>query len=152
MAKIQLSSGFSIIPEGVYTFRISKINHEVDFGKLQITCETADGQEYVEKYTFLKSDGSANEGAIKAFSFFARRVLNDNTIEDVDPEEFVGHFFNARVEHKQTEKKDKPGEFWTNVSLQDVEVAYGFDGQDVPEAGYETIAPDGFDVDAILGL
>lgn len=145
MAKITLASGFSIIPEGVYTFLIKGVQHDVDFGKLKISCAAADGTTHDETYKLIKTDGSANEGAIKAFSFFARRVLDDNTLTEIDPAELVGHYFNARVEHTQTEKRDKPGEYWTNVSLQDITAAYGYDGKDVPEAA------DIDDLDDILG-
>ena len=39
MAKIGLSEGFSVIPEGTYVFKITKVNYKEDFGKMEVRAE-----------------------------------------------------------------------------------------------------------------
>ena len=49
MAKIGLSEGFSLIPEGTHVFQIVKVNYKEDFGKMEVTMQLATGQKHVER-------------------------------------------------------------------------------------------------------
>lgn len=141
MPLIKLTGGFTPIPEGTHVFKITKVDYKETFGKLEIHMETAEGKKHVERFSFLKSDGSTNDKAFSAFSFFARTILNDNTAEEIDPEDLVGHYFRATVEHDVQPSKKKEGETVTWVKLTDKEPADGFDDGDVPEEEEEEEAP-----------
>lgn len=99
MGKISLSEGFSVIPEGTYVFKIVKVDYKEAYGKLEITMKTAKGQQHTERFSLLKPDGSSNEGALNAFSYFAKTALNDYGVEEIDPQDLVGHFMECDVEH-----------------------------------------------------
>lgn len=72
MAKIGLSDGFSLIPEGTHIFKITGVSYKEAFGKLEITMQTQSGAKHIERFSLLKTDGSPNEGALNAFSYFAK--------------------------------------------------------------------------------
>ena len=40
MAKIGLSDGFSLIPEGTHVFKITGVSYKEAFGKLEVTMQT----------------------------------------------------------------------------------------------------------------
>lgn len=99
MGKIALSEGYTVIPEGTHIFKIVEVNYKEAYGKLEIKMKTAKGQVHTERFSLIKQDGSSNEGALNAFSYFARTALNDYTAQDIDPEELVGYFIECDVEH-----------------------------------------------------
>ena len=63
MAKIGLTEGFTLIPEGTHVFQITDVKYKEDFGKLEIYMQTQNGSKHIERFSLLKSDGSPNEGA-----------------------------------------------------------------------------------------
>ena len=70
MAKIKLSEGgFTLIPEGVTTFKIVGAKYDEDFGKLEIEMQTKSGLKHTEKYSLLNKDGEVNQKAVNAFSW-----------------------------------------------------------------------------------
>ena len=120
MAKIKLSDGgFTIIPEGTHVFKISTVNYKEDFGKLEITMETASGLKHTERFSLLKPDGSENQGALNAFSYFAKVALNDFAKQEIDPQELVGHFMECDVTHDVLPSNREPGKTVTFVRLGD---------------------------------
>ena len=75
MAKMKLSeSSFSLIPEGITTFKIMAVDDSKyeDFGILVVKMQTAKGETHSERFTLMKENGEVNEGALKAWSYFAR--------------------------------------------------------------------------------
>ena len=72
MAKIGLSEGFSLVPEGTHVFKIITVNYKEDFGKMEVVMQTQSGLKHTERFSLLKSDGEPNEGALNAFSYFAK--------------------------------------------------------------------------------
>ena len=83
MAKLKLSeSGFTLIPEGTTTFKIVEVEYKEDFGKLTVTMQTKSGSKHTERFTLLNNKGEINEGAVKAFSFFAKTALNNFSLEN----------------------------------------------------------------------
>ena len=77
MAKIGLIEGFTLIPEGTHVFQITNVKYKEDFGKLEIYMQTQNGSKHIERFSLLKSDGSPNEGAYNAFSYFAKTALGN---------------------------------------------------------------------------
>lgn len=147
MAKIGLSSGFSLIPEGTHVFQITAVNYKEAFGKLEINMQTQDGLKHIERYSLLKANGATNEGALNAFSYFAKTALQDDDRSEVDPEELVGRFIECDVEHEVVQKKDgKEGETSTFARLREKRASDGW------ETVQTTSAPaGGFDLSALLG-
>lgn len=148
MAKIKLvEGGFSLIPEGVTIFKVTEVEHDEDFGKIDCTLQTKDGQTHHEKFTYINQMGEINEGALKAFSYFAKNCLNNFAIDEIDDQDIVGCYIKATVKHeKYTAKSGKnEGKEMTAVRLNDYSVALGFEG--VTKGNPEPIEDDGDDMD-----
>lgn len=132
MAKIGLSEGFSLIPEGTHVFKIVKVNYKEDFGKLEITMETASGQKHMERFSLLDKKGETNQGALNAFSYFAKTALDDFSAEEIDPEELVGYFIRCEVTHEEVESNRTAGKMLKFVRLGEKEPCDGFDEAETP--------------------
>lgn len=130
MAKIKLvETGWSMIPEGNYTFKITKADYNEDFGKMEISMVTKSGQTHNERFSLITKKGNANEGAMKAFSYFAKTALGNFDVEEIDPADLEGCYLSARVEHVESETiSEKTGEPFVNVRLQDMKSAVSFGG------------------------
>lgn len=131
MAKVKLSENtFAIIPEGTYTFKVMEVNDEKyeDFGKLSVKLQTSDGKTHFENFGLLNGKGEINEGALKAWSYFARTCLNNFQADEIDTQDIVGCFVCATVKHEEytRTKGDKAGQKATAVRLNDYTVAVGF--------------------------
>ena len=92
MAKIGLTEGFTLIPEGTHVFQITDVKYKEDFGKLEIYMQTQNGSKHIERFSLLKSDGSPNEGAYNAFSYFAKTALGNFDLTEIDHTDLIGHF------------------------------------------------------------
>ena len=144
MAKIKLSEGgFNLIPEGTITFKIVGVEYKEDFGKLTIDMQTKSGAKHKELFGLLKNDGNINEGALKAFSYFAKTALNNFSLEEIDHEDLVGCYITATVKHEEYDYTNKDGERKNGKSakLNDYAVAVGFGS----EAKSETVVEDSSD-------
>lgn len=133
MAKVQLSERkFILIPEGTTTFKIVKVDDSKyeKFGKLEVKMQTAKGETHIESFTLLKNNGDLNEGALKAWSYFARTCLNNFQADEIDTQDIVGCYIVATVKHESYEKKD--GGEGTAVRLNDYSTASSF-GEDSDE-------------------
>ena len=78
MAKIGLTEGFTLIPEGTHVFQITDVKYKEDFGKLEVYMQTQTGSKHIERFSLLKSDGSPNEGAYNSFSYFNRQISSSS--------------------------------------------------------------------------
>lgn len=171
MPRIPMTSGFTVIPEGEYVFRIYDASYDEDFGKIEIKLVNAQGATHTEKFSIKDSNDQMNEKALNAFSFFAKTAMNDYTLEDVDPEELIGHYVRAEVVHTKLPSRKDPTKTMTFANLGDKSPADGFDttpvpraltiGRDNKTAAPKTTAPApeapkaapsaGLDLDALLG-
>lgn len=146
MAKIKLSEGgFNLIPEGTTTFKIVGVEYKEDFGKMKVEMQTKSGAKHNESFSLLKNDGNVNEGALKAFSYFAKTALNNFSLEEIDHEDLVGCYITATVKHEEYDYTNKDGERKNGKSakLNDYAVAVGFGS----EAKSETVVEDSSDDD-----
>ncbi len=134
MAKIGLSEGFSLIPEGTHVFQITAVNYKEDFGKMEIVMQLASGQKHVERFSLLNKDGEVNQGGMNAFSYFAKVALNDFTLTEIDHEDLVGCFIRCEVEHEEVESNRTPGKMLKFARLGDKESADGYDEAPAPAA------------------
>lgn len=128
MSKIKLvDTGWNMIPEGQYTLKITDVEYDSDFGKLEVKMTAQSGHTHNERYTLIRKNGEANEGAIKAFSFFAKTALNNFDIEEIDPSDLVGCYVSAEVEHVESDTvSEKTGEPFVNVRLNKLKSEVGF--------------------------
>ena len=132
MARIPMTAGFQLIPEGVQVLKITKAEYDEDFGKVIFTLENVKGLSCQERFSLLNQDNTPNEKALGAFSFFAKTAMNDFDLVDVDPVELVGHYIRAEVTHNKVPSTKDPTKMMTFVNLGDKSPADGFDS--VPTA------------------
>ena len=127
MAKIKLSEGgFTLIPEGVTTFKIVGVEYKEDFGKMKVQLQTKSGSKHTEQFTLLDKNGEVNDGALKAFSYFAKTALNNYELDEIDEQDLVGCYITATVKHEEFESNKTPGRMLKSVRLNDYAVAAGF--------------------------
>ena len=137
MAKIGLTEGFTLIPEGTHVFQITGVNYKEDFGKMEVTMQLASGQKHTERFSLLDSKGEPNQG---------------------------GHFIRCEVTHEEVESNKTPGKMLKFVRLGDKESADGFDTMPAapktaakpaqttaPAAAPATGKPKAFDLGSLLG-
>lgn len=152
MAKIKLSQGgFSLIPEGTTTFKVVEVDDSKyeDFGKLEVKLQTKDGKTHSERFALTKKNGEINEGALKAWSYFAKTCLNNFDADEIDTQDIVGCYITAMVKHESYEyEKDGETKKGKSARLNDYAVAVGF-GSKKDEDGFEDI-PEDEDLDDFL--
>ena len=133
MAKIKLTeSTFRIIPEGVTTFKVANVDDSKyeDFGKLLVELQTAKGEKHIERFSFKKGNGELNEGALRAWSYFARTCLNNFQADEIDTQDIIGCYVKAIVKHETSQGTgENAGKTYTNVRLNEYTTAVGFDNQ-----------------------
>lgn len=133
MARIPMTSGFTLIPEGEHIFRIFGVEYQEDFGNLTVHMINAQGM--IHRETFhLKNGNLPNESAMNAFSYFAKTAMNDYTMEDIDPDDLVNHYICCEVVHNVQPSNKDPKKTVTFCNLGDKSVAEGFDTTPVPLA------------------
>lgn len=138
MARIPMTSGFTVIPEGEHIFRIFGVEYKESFGNLTIHMINAQG--LIHRETFHLKDGNKpNEGAMNAFSYFAKTAMNDYTMEDIDPDELVDHYICCEIVHNVLPSNKDPKKTVTFCNLGDKSVAEGFDTTPVPLALTKTL-------------
>ena len=134
MAIIPMTNTFTICPKGEQVFRIYKVDYNEEFGKLVVHLVNAQGNTIQDRYSLMNADGSANEKACGAFSFFAKTALRDFTIEAVDPDTLVDKYIKAEVIHEEVPSNKDPNKTLTFANLGDKKEAEGFDTTPVAKA------------------
>lgn len=110
MAIIHLvDNNYGLVPEGEHIFKITSVDYNEPFGKLNIAMQTAKGGKHTERYRFKRQDGSENTVALGIFSFFARTAMDNFELEDIDPEALVGKYIKGKIEHTKAESTKEPG-------------------------------------------
>lgn len=134
MARIPMTSGFTLIPEGTYVFRIYDATYDEDFGRIEVKLVTAQGMTHTERFSIKDKNDEYNEKALNAFSYFAKTAMNDYALDDVDPEELIDHYIEAEVVHTQLPSNKDPNKTVTFANLGDKAPADGFDTEPVARA------------------
>lgn len=154
MARIGLTEGFTVIPKGTHVFKITAVKYKEDFGKMEVTMQTASGAKHIERFSLMGKDGEVNEGAMNAFSFFAKTALNDFNVQEIDEQDLVGHFMRCEVDHEKVESNKTPDKYVTFVRLTEKFPADGFDEEvKKPEPSSTSVTNNkkSFDLNSILG-
>ena len=146
MARIPLSEGFTLIPEGTHIFKITKVEYKEDFGKMTVTMETEKGQKHIERFSLLKSNGDTNDGAMNVFSYFAKTALNNFDLDEIDEQDLVGHFIQCEITHEEVDNPKRPGQKSTFARLGDKKPCDGFETAESAPAKKSKI-----DLDELLG-
>lgn len=158
MAKITLSDAtFQLVPEGKHIFKIESVTYKEDFGKLEIVMKTAQGLTHIERFTFVKNDGSVNDVALGVFSFFAKTALNDFDRVEIDHEELVGKYIECEVTHEKVASNKDPNKILTFSRLGNKYPADGFTEPEVKRDSKivnsaSSIPNKKVDLSSILGL
>lgn len=134
MARIPMTSGFMVIPEGEYVFRIYDATYDEDFGRIKIKLVNAQGATHIESFSIKDANDEFNEKALNAFSYFAKTAMNDYELEDIDPEELIDHYIRAEVVHTKLPSNKDPNKEVTFANLGDKAPADGFDTEPVSRA------------------
>ena len=159
MARIPMTSGFTLIPTGEYVFLIEDVKYDEKFGTLEVKLVTADGMKHTERFSLMDNNGEANEKALNAFSYFAKTALNDFSVADIDHTDLIGHYIRAEVVHTKMPSRKDPTKTVTFANLGDKAPADGFDEQVAAPANVASAAPaasaggvvGGVDLNALLG-
>ena len=145
MTRIKLSEGgFTLIPEGKTIFKIVDVEYKEDFGKMKVFLQTKSGQKHTEQFTLLKKDGELNQGALNAFSYFAKTALNNFKVDEIDEQDLIGCYIMATVKHEEFESNKEPGKMLKSARLNDYAMAEGF--------GSDTTVNDGVESDGSLRM
>lgn len=134
MARIPMTSGFTLIPEGTYVFRVYAATYDEEFGKIEVKLVNAAGMTHTERFSIKDKNDEMNEKALNAFSYFAKTVMGDYTLEDIDPAELVDHFVCAEVVHTKLPSRKDPNKMVTFANLGDKSPAEYFDTEPVARA------------------
>lgn len=134
MARIPMTSGFTLIPEGTYVFRIYDAKYDEEFGKIEVKLVNAAGMTHTERFSIKDKNDEMNEKALSAFSYFAKTAMGDFSLEDIDPEELIDHFICAEVVHTKLPSNKDPNKTVTFANLGDKSPAEYFDTEPVARA------------------
>lgn len=153
MAKIKLSKGFTPISEGEHIFKIIKSTYDEDFGKLEVEMVTQSGQKHIERFSLINNDGEINEGALNAFSYFAKTALNNFNLDEIDHEDIIGCYMKCMVKHEKVPSNKDPKKTVTFIRLTEKYPASGFEKTDVAEKQSQIKATkkEEINLDALLG-
>ena len=149
MAKVKLSENtFKLIPEGEYIFKVTDVEYDEDFGKMKVSLQTKDGQKHTEQFMLLNKKGETNEGALKAFSYFARVCLNNPSLDEIDHEDLIGCYIQCTVTHEEFESNKEEGKMLKSARIGNYESASGFTGgKATAKATKEEVADEDEDTD-----
>ncbi|RDY21410.1 hypothetical protein [Criibacterium bergeronii] len=134
MARIPMTSGFTLIPEGEYVFRIYDATYDEDFGKIEIKLVNAQGATHTERFSIKDKNDEYNEKALNAFSYFAKTAMNDFGLDDIEPTDLIDHYIWAEVVHTKLPSNKDPNKTVTFANLGDKAPADGFDTEPVGRA------------------
>ena len=134
MATIQMTSGFSICPEGKHIFRIYKVDYDKDFGKLAVYLVNAKGITHIERFSLMNANGEMNDKACNAFSFFAKTALNNFSVEEIDHTDLVNHYIGGEIVHTSSPNRNDPTKTVTFANITNKWVADGFDTEPCKKA------------------
>ena len=84
-------------------FRVYDATYDEEFGKIEVKLVNAEGMTHTERFSIKNANDELNEKALNAFSYFAKTVMGDFSLEDIDPEELVNHFIRAEVVHTKVQ-------------------------------------------------
>ncbi len=125
--KLSENTGFTIIPEGEHIFKVEDVEYDKDFGVIEIDLITKNGMKHKERFRLIRNDGEVNQGALNAFSYTARVLMNDFSLKEIDHRDLIGRYMKAEVKHNVVPSAKDPSKNLTFVNLGDKYPADGFE-------------------------
>lgn len=139
--KLSQSNGMFIKEAGKkILLQITKANYDQEFGKVELEFKNERGEIINENYNLMANDGSINEPALKAFSYFTRVAMGDWGVQEVEEEELIGKWLRADIKLTKGSKPDKEG---NDIYFANIEKIYMISDDDV-----DYIADAGLDMTA----
>lgn len=126
--KLSENTGFTIIPEGEYIFKVEDVEYDKDFGVIELYLTTKNGMKLKERFKLIGNDGEVNRSALNAFSYTARVLMNDFSLKEIDHQDLIGRYMKAQVKHNVVPSSKDPSKNLTFVNLGDKHPADGFEG------------------------
>ena len=140
MARIPMTSGFALIPEGTHVFRIYDAKYDEEFGKIEVKLVNAAGITHTERFSIKDKNDELNERALNAFSYFARTATGDFSSNDIEVTDLIDHYIRAEVVHTKLPSNKDANKMVTFANLGDKSPADYFDTE--PTARALTIGKD----------
>jgi hypothetical protein len=129
-----MTNGFALVPEGTHVFRIYDVDYDQAFGKLVVHMVTAQGITHRERFGLMKPDGTMNDGACNAFSFFAKTALDNFGLEEIDHADLINHYIKADVTYTEVPSTKEEGKTVKFPKLSNFSTASGFETTPVQKA------------------
>lgn len=127
--KLSQSNGMFIKEGGKkILLQITKANYDQEFGKVELEFKNERGEIINENYNLMTNDGSINEPALKAFSYFTRVAMGDWGIQEVEEEELIGQWLRADIKMTKGSKPDKDG---NTIYFANIEKIYMINDEDM---------------------
>lgn len=128
MIKLGEKKSFHILPEGVTVLKVAEVEYDSDFGKMTIKLVNKAGINHTERFSLISGTGEVNEKALNAFSYFARTVLNNEDLMEIDEQELTNKYIKCTVKHEKREGVGQyTGKTYINARLSEYEPASSFD-------------------------
>lgn len=127
--KLSQSNGMFIKEAGKkILLQITKANYDQEFGKVELEFKNERGEIINENYNLMANDGSINEPALKAFSYFTRVAMGDWGVQEVEEEELIGKWLRADIKMTKGSKPDKEG---NAIYFANIEKIYMISDEDI---------------------
>lgn len=142
MAKLKLgeTAGGFLFPEGWNTIKITQVDYDETFGKIEVHMEIQTGQTYVERFFLVKKNGEPNPTALNIFTYLAKTALNKWDIEEIDTDELEGTFFEGLVEYQDGDINEKTGRPYTNIRFAERKASAGWSETEEEPKGNDALS------------
>lgn len=142
MARIGLTSGFQLVPEGKHIFLITKVTYDEQFGRMVVRMQTEQGITHEERFRLLDDNNEVIEKAMNLFSYFAKVATRNYANREIDTDELQGCYIGATASHTVQPNRNNPEKTITFVNLSDYFEANGFEnGGPTPASVTSSPAP-----------
>lgn len=139
--KLSQSNGMFIKEAGKKVLlQITKANYDQEFGKVELEFKNERGEIINENYNLMANDGSINEPALKAFSYFTRVAMGDWGVQEVEEEELIGKWLRADIKMTKGSKPDKEGNAIYFANIEKIYMITDDDVDYIADAGLDMTA------------
>lgn len=135
MITLPLTGGFAPMDEGEQVLRIYGVEYDERKANLTIHMINAQAQTMREVFRFKKANNETNEGAMNAFSYFAKVAMGDFELTELNPENLVNRYIRVEVVHNEHNGNTYANLGWNKEHAED------FDEDPVPEALEKVFIP-----------
>lgn len=91
------NSDLKLVGTGEHCFKVTKVQADNQTGVVKIHCVTPKNEWLFLKYNLIGRDGQPNAKSYSVFSYVARSILGDLSVDTIDTDALVGREFMASV-------------------------------------------------------